>query len=240
MINKKFKAFTIVEVLVALWIITVAVLGPLSSAINSSATTRDSKSIVIAAYLAQESFELLRYYRDTLFLRCISNDPSCIAIPLPTPATDNEQGFETAWRQFKETLSNGGSTESCFVSENPTGCTYDVESFLSNPLAGPVILNADNALCQNLNRDDRKQKGLIASSTTDGMYLCDDKGGDLKPTSFKRVIKVTSIPSVVPSVPGSYDELYNDDLRIEVEVSYSRSNGIIKKTKSVDFIRART
>ena len=63
------KAFTLIEVLVSLWIITIAVLGPLAAAINSSSTSRNTKDVVISSYLAQESFELLRFSRDSL-LEC--------------------------------------------------------------------------------------------------------------------------------------------------------------------------
>lgn len=234
-----FKAFTIIEVLVALWIITVAVLGPLTSALNSSANTRDSKNIVVAAYLAQESFELLRFERDTIFLRCISNDATCTAVALPIPATDFEHGHEAAWRLFKDVLANGSSTDSCFVNQNANGCTYDVEGFLNSPTSNPVIYNSNIALCPFLYRDDREQKGTASSSPTDGMYLCNNHGLPFTSTTFKRVVKVTSIPTIQPNIPGSYDEIYNDDLRIVVEVSYSKSNSLTKKVSSVDFMRAR-
>lgn len=247
-----FKAFTLIEVLVAMWIVTVAILGPLTVAINSSSTTRNAKDVVVSAYLAQESFDLLRFTRDTIFLKCITNDvASCTSIPLPAPSapTEYENGPETAWRLFKEVLANGGGANSCIVSvANPDGCTYDIEGFLDNgrisPAIAPTIYAAGDTLCEYLNRDDRKQNYATSgpSYPTDGMYLCDDQGGTLSPTSFRRVVKVTSIPAIAPApaLGVTYDEIYNDDLRIEVEVSYSKSNSLTKKIKVVDFIRART
>ncbi len=233
--NISFKAFTLIEVLVSLWIITVAILGPLTVAMSSSSTSRDAKNSVVSAYLAQEAFELMRFSRDTIFLRCINNDPSCVPILLPV-GTDQEHNHETAWRMFKEVIANGSSTKSCFTVQNADGCTYDMEGFLAAPTSNPVIFSAADPDCQSLYVDDRHQNGLASStSATDAMYLCDSHGGDLSRTSFKRVIKVTSIPSV----NDPYDSMYNDDLRVEVEVSYSKINLFTKKIKTVDFIRAR-
>jgi type II secretory pathway pseudopilin PulG len=237
---KHYKAFTLIEVLVSLWIVTVAVMGPLAVAITSSKSSKDSKDISIASYLAQESVELLRFQRDSIFLRCINDAASCPAQLIPNSATEYEQNHETAWRLFKELLSNGGGSESCFEVENSNGCTYDIETFLTDPTSAPTIYNALNAACTYLYRDDRKQDGVIASSSpTDGMYLCSDGAGDFKPTVFKRTVKITSVPSILPNVSGSYDEMYNDDLRVEVIVSYSTTNFLTKKVKAVDFIRAR-
>jgi hypothetical protein len=53
------------------------------------------------------------------------------------------------------------------------------------------------------------------------------------------VVKITSMPTILPNVVGSYDELYNDDLRIDVTVYYSKSNLLTKRIHVVDFIRAR-
>lgn len=238
-----FKAFTIIEVLVGLWIITVAILGPLAVAINSSSSSRNSKDTIVSAYLAQESFELMRFLRDTMFLRCITADASCVSTTIPPLGIENEQSSETAWRLFKNILSNGGGADSCFVVENPDGCTYDQEGILSNarinPVLDPDIYSATAADCEYLYHDNRRQLGATTTSSTDGMYLCDSQGGLLSATEFKRVVKVTSIPSIVPNIPGSYDELYNDDLRIEVTVSYSKSNMLTKRVKAIDFIRAR-
>jgi type II secretory pathway pseudopilin PulG len=236
---KDYKAFTLIEVLVSLWIITVAIMGPLAVAITTSMYARDGKNMSVAAYLSQESVELLRFKRDTIFLSCINESSSCPAQLIPNSATEYKQNHEAAWRLFKEMLSNGGGAASCFEAENPDGCTYDVDGFLSAPTSTPTIYNTNNASCYYLNRDDRKQKGAIPSSETDGMYLCSDGGGEFTSTPFKRTVKVTSIPSILPNVSGSYDEMYNDDLRIEVTVSYSRSNFLTKKVKAVDFIRAR-
>ena len=228
-----------IEVLVSLWIITVAILGPLAVAINSSSTSRDTKDNVVSAYLAQESFELLRFVRDTIYLRCITGDTSCAPTFLPASGTEYEQSSEAAWRLFKEKLTNGGGADSCFTIDNVNGCTYDTEGFLSNarinPTLNPTIFGVGTGNCEYLNHDTRRQNGATTTTPTDGMYLCDDQSGILSPTAFKRVVKVTSILSIT----GAYDQLYNDDLRIEVTVSYSKINLLTKKVKAIDFIRAR-
>jgi type II secretory pathway pseudopilin PulG len=175
---KSLKAFTLIEVLVALWIITVAILGPLAAAINSSSTSRDTKDAVVSAYLAQESFELLRFVRDTMFLRCITGDSTCTSIALPAPATDNERSSESAWRLFKEILANGHGADSCFVAENSDGCTYDQEGFLDsariNPTLTPTIYSTTDPRCEYLNHNIQRQLGATTTSFTDGMYLCDN------------------------------------------------------------------
>jgi hypothetical protein len=68
------------------------------------------------------------------------------------------------------------------------------------------------------------------------MYLCAVHGAGFSNTVFQRTIKMTSIPAVSTN---AYDTMYNDDVRVEVTVTYARPTGIIKKVKVIDFIRAR-
>jgi type II secretory pathway pseudopilin PulG len=233
------SGFTLIEAIVSTGLIITAIIGPLSVAVNSSSYARDTRNQVISSYLAQESVELLRFYRDTIFLRCVNGTSSCTAQDLGSG--NYEQSYEAAWRLFKTGLSGGGGNASCFAASNPLGCTYDIYSFLQSPGSNPTLYLPSAAGCAYLARDDRKQNSATSSVTypTDGMYLCAGNANGFTPTTFTRVVKITSLPVVPATGADTYDTNYNDDLRVEVVVKYNRSNGFSKQIKVVDFIRAR-
>lgn len=232
-------AFTLIEAIVSTGLIITAIIGPLSVAVNSSNYARDTRNQIIASYLAQESIELLRFYRDTLFLRCVNSTTSCAAQDLG--GGNYEQSYEAAWRLFKTGLSGGGGNASCFTASNSSGCAYDISSFLQAPGSSPVLYFPGQSSCTYLARDDRKQNASTSPTTytTDGMYLCSTNANGFTPTTFSRIVKITSIPVIPGGLVNNYDTNYNDDLRIEVTVQYTQSNGYTKQIKVVDFIRAR-
>lgn len=59
------KAFTLIESLVAITILLIATVGPLSIVANSIATANLAKDQVVAYYLAQEAIEMVRNIRET-------------------------------------------------------------------------------------------------------------------------------------------------------------------------------
>jgi prepilin-type N-terminal cleavage/methylation domain-containing protein len=62
------RAFTLVETLVAIAILTVAVAGPLFTANTATVATNVAHDRVTASYLAQEGIEYVRMMRDNAFL----------------------------------------------------------------------------------------------------------------------------------------------------------------------------
>lgn len=66
-INKK-NGFTLIETMVALTIITFAILGPISLATYSIKMSTLSKNNVIASFLAQDAMEYIKNWRDNNYL----------------------------------------------------------------------------------------------------------------------------------------------------------------------------
>jgi prepilin-type N-terminal cleavage/methylation domain-containing protein len=62
------KAFTLIETLVAISVLSLAVVGPLYTASRATLATNLTHDKVIASYLAQEGAEYMRATRDTYFL----------------------------------------------------------------------------------------------------------------------------------------------------------------------------
>ena len=67
MLNKG-KSFTLIEVIIALFLITVGMLGPFALLQKTLAFTAITSSQLVASYLAQEGVELVRNIRDTNWL----------------------------------------------------------------------------------------------------------------------------------------------------------------------------
>lgn len=233
--KNSIQAFTLIETIVSIGVIMAAIIGPLSVAVNSSTQAQDTKYQMISTYLAQEAVELLKFYRDSLFIPCTNQTSACAAIDIG--GGNYEQNNESAWRRFKAGLTGSitSGTGSCFSVD---GCVIDVGGF-QDPALG--VITWLPSTCPLLYVDETKLKGG-SSAQTDGMYGCLDSTfppsalSRVKKTAFKRIVTLTSIPATSAS---TYDINYNDDLRVSVTVSYTRPNGFIKSVTVVDFIRSR-
>lgn len=62
------KGFTVIEVIVAIFVITAGIVGVLSLVTQTISSVTHSKDKLIAAYLAQEGIEIVRNIRDTNWL----------------------------------------------------------------------------------------------------------------------------------------------------------------------------
>lgn len=67
-IKMKKKGFTLLEVIIAIFIITVGVVGTISLIVQTLSGTAIASQRLIAAYLAQEGIEIIRNIRDTNWL----------------------------------------------------------------------------------------------------------------------------------------------------------------------------
>jgi prepilin-type N-terminal cleavage/methylation domain-containing protein len=65
MINKKTKGFTLIETLVAVFILSVSIAGPLTIASRALTAALVAKDQISAFYLAQDAIEYIRFARDT-------------------------------------------------------------------------------------------------------------------------------------------------------------------------------
>lgn len=212
------QAFTLVETLVSVFIVTIVIIGPLILASNASMYAKLTKDTMIATYLAQESIELLRHQQDSLYIRCaVQNIAQC-------SPTEGERPNEAAWRILYGRLTSNAQGPSCFVSENPSGCSFDFIDMTANEDVNPTKYMSSSSDCNMLSYD------KVAH-----VYVCTGvRGFGLQTTSFSRTIKITPIRTW-----SGTDQGYNDDWRVVVTVTFKRFNGYTHEVKLVDFLHAR-
>lgn len=145
LIKNSFRGFSVVETMVAIAILAVAVVAPLSLAQRSLHSSIYARDQVTAFYLAQEAVEYIRYIRDTnnLFGRsqsanwlnglntCINND--CGFDVNTGLVIDCENGDEG------EEEEGGNSNQDCLLTFNPNNGVYgNQRNNAGNPVA-PAI-----------------------------------------------------------------------------------------------------
>ena len=101
------RGFSLVEVLVAISLLLIALVGPMTYLTRTSQNTEVANQRVIATFLAQEGIELVHKMRDD-------------AILVGFPAEQN-----TRWNNFISQLNSGG----CFTT---TGCSIEISNTGSN------------------------------------------------------------------------------------------------------------
>jgi len=72
--SKQQKAFTIVEIITVLFVISIGLIGALSIIVQNISSQSFNKNGIIAYQLAQEGIELIRHTRDTNFKELASFD----------------------------------------------------------------------------------------------------------------------------------------------------------------------
>lgn len=239
------KAFTLVETLVATAIITMVILGPLTVAITSASYAKDSKDAITATYLAHEGIELVRFKRDSAFVECQNGVSTCI--PQSFAAAQMENIQQASWRTFKERMRNAvnpilGLQPSCFSDDNQDGCSFDTFGITNTGSdAGERFIGTDDR-CSTLYNDNRvdQQYGYNTAGFgfTDRMYACKASGASYSymDSGYKRIIKLTSLSR---PFADTYEKTYEDDVRVESTVTYTRGMGIKHTARAIDYLHAR-
>lgn len=247
------KAFTLIEALASLTIITMAILGPLSVAINSASYAKNTKDAITATYLAHEGIELVRFKRDSTYVECQNNATTCVLNLLTSGNIESvPQG---AWRIFKERfgVNDGlvssplGLQPSCFSNQNTAGCSFDIDGIVSTGSDVAERMRGDTDECSSLYTDNRLNQptGTYVSTgfgVTNHMYICKNKvlAYDYINSGYKRVVTLTSTYSNYAGAQlDPYLRDYEDDVRVDSVVTYSRSMGLIRTVKAVDYLHAR-
>lgn len=101
------KGFSLVETLVAIAILLIVIVGPMSIATNAANSTSFANQQVIAYFLAQEGLELAQKGRDDFLLEGFDNG--------------NTEGSNIAWNDF---TSNSGHFADCF----DDGCGLEADN----------------------------------------------------------------------------------------------------------------
>jgi type II secretory pathway pseudopilin PulG len=243
--NQKIQAFTLLEVLASLAIVTMVILGPLSSAINSASYSRQTKDTMVATYLAEEALETLRYQSNTMYINCTNTVGAC------DPRNALETPGEQAWRLFKQRLAgiDPANTDgiSCFSSN---GCSYDFLDMSTTTNTTSFIYSPIGSECSTLAFVTSSWPSLDPPLRT--YYICNGSSHVARlngtilshaKTAYSRYVTVVSVPTfeITPPVSGTPNlGLYYDDLIITAFVSYRKSNGIKKTIKVTDFLHARS
>lgn len=239
------RAFTLLEVLASLSIVTLVVLGPLTSAINSSSYSSQSKDLMVSLYLAEEALELLHYQYDTLYIACTQNRDAC-----DVPTNPNEKSGAKAWRLFKERLADTtDGSASCF---DEGGCAYDFLDMMNATSSVNLPKKYDPEdpdKCPKLSMVQSAPHGELFGTNTSvrNYYVCSsidqedidnrlkDNHFNVSRTNYSRSVFVESKPTFTESAPP----FYQDDLIVTATVSFRRTNGMIRAIRVTDFFHAR-
>ncbi len=229
------KAFTLLETLTSIAILSLVIIGPLTVIMGSSGYARQTKDVMVATYLAEESIELLQNQYDSLYLFCKnqSGDPLC--------ETETEEvSGQVAWRLFKERLGSVDGYPSCYTSENPSGCSFDYLDMTAPSTTTPPRYVVSGEECPFLT-------GVITDvggeERDESLYTYACAGlpshitGSTTNTQFTRRVLVEQVPTFETALPQN--EQYNDDLRVTAQIEFKGVNGVTQVQKIVRFFHAR-
>ena len=174
--SKKNSGFTILETMIALAVITAAVVGPVSLITRGIASSSFSKNKLIANHLAAEGIELIRVIRE--------NNIICIA-----------GGAGSSWHW--DTDYDGNSRLHAGLTTNKT--IDGVE--LSPPILSPPMQCAPGIEIRNPTRSIGSCNTNFLNIDSSGCYTHGSGGA---PTIFKRCVWVSKDPLVGEgSIPGT-------------------------------------
>ncbi|MBU6388705.1 prepilin-type N-terminal cleavage/methylation domain-containing protein [Patescibacteria group bacterium] len=176
------RAFTLIETMIAVAILTLAVAGPLftaSRAIVAAATARDQ---LTASYLAQEGVEYVRAVRDNAYLA----------------AYGGANASSVAWSSFLSTMSSCNAT-----SNSAVACALDPVARGMGVGSGFSLQPCTIGACAPL---------YLANNGTTNYYTTNPNASNLIPTtSFTRTVQVFDASAaderVVSTVSWSYHEI---------------------------------
>ncbi len=228
-LHRPIRAFTLIETLTSIMIITTVILGPMTVANNASTYARGTKDTMTGIYLAQEALELLHHQQDSLYLRCVSQTSNaCTPDSYETPS-------EAAWRYFRIRLGDNTRGPSCYTATNPAGCAYDFIDMTSNSISG--IDSEDTFPVKYSGTDERC---LTLSISAEHLYVCKGAhgtGAGFTDTPYARTVNIVSVPTFIAS---DQDAERQDDLRVTARVSFRHINGYTKQVRVVEFFHARS
>jgi len=104
-ILQKNKGFTVIELVISIFILSIAIIGAYNAFTTMDILTSSATDRFIAAYLAQEGVEVVRNIRDTNWLntydwRCGIADVSGSALPCSVGSVDCTAGCEVNYKTF--------------------------------------------------------------------------------------------------------------------------------------------
>lgn len=123
-ISKK-KGFTLIETLVAISIMTIAIVGPMTTASRALLAAYTARDQLSASYLAQEGTEYVRLMRDTMYLANYAAYPSDSRLGLdsfcnfadPNPGTDCNVTSPSSASSIAACVGAGDGTTKCALAD---------------------------------------------------------------------------------------------------------------------------
>ena len=214
----KIRGFTLLETLTSIGILALVIIGPLSVIINSSSYARQTKDTIVATYMAEEAIELIQNQYDSLDVLC---KKSPIILLCASPFSSISSG-KVAWLAFKERFGAHDGQPSCYVTDNPEGCSFDFLHMIGDITATPSRYVATDSHCKYM----VEVKTPLEDEITRNSYVCQGEAshitGTVDPRLYTRSVSIEWLPTFEP---GAIEDQYNDDLRITVTVGFKGVNG---------------
>lgn len=151
--NSTQSGFSLVETLVAITILLIVIIGPMSIAATAARSTSFSSEQVVAFFLAQEGAEIAQKAREDILLRHFLD------------VSDGSYLADT-WGLFANT-SNSGIYKNCF---STTGCGLELNTDASGSIKTPISCSANSGTACKLYFDTTKERSrynyTVGSETT--------------------------------------------------------------------------
>lgn len=151
--NSTQSGFSLVETLVAITILLIVIIGPMSIAATAARSTSFSSEQVVAFFLAQEGAEIAQKAREDILLRHFLD------------VSDGSYLADT-WGLFADT-SNSGIYKNCF---STTGCGLELNTDASGSIKTPISCSANSGTACKLYFDTTKERSrynyTVGSETT--------------------------------------------------------------------------
>jgi prepilin-type N-terminal cleavage/methylation domain-containing protein len=125
------SGFSLIETLVAITILLIVIIGPLSITSSAARSTSFASDQVTAFFLAQEGAELIQKVRDDLLLRQF------------LPTTDSRY-ISNPWTEFVRT-SGGVQLQNCYTAE---GCAVMVAQGSNGTLTPNILTRCQSGACR--------------------------------------------------------------------------------------------
>lgn len=214
----KIEGFTLLETLTAIGILALVIIGPLSVIINSSSYARQTKDTIVATYMAEEAIELIQNQYNSLDVLCKKSPSSA---PCASFSSSLSSG-KIAWLAFKERFGVHDGQPSCYVTDNPEGCSYDFLHMIGDITTTPVRYISTDSHCRYM----VEVKTSLEDETTRNSYVCQGEVSHITGTVDTRLYtRSVSIEWLPTFESGAIEDQYNDDLRITVTVGFKGVNG---------------
>lgn len=204
--NTQQSGFSLVETLVALTILLLVMIGPMSIASSTARSTSFASEQVTAFFLAQEGVEFVEKYRDELLM----TEARALGSPYNTNPTNGILRHNAFWTKFTDTSGSGALNE-CYKN---SGCALEISS--ANVRAAIQVINGCNPItnCRLYFRD------VTALGLDFRTYYTYSTGAGYVQTPFTRQIFLTPVATdqvQVRSVVTWHSGSLHQDQTVEVE-----------------------